>query len=99
MKTDKEIAEDLAQSLNKGKCLELEGDIYEDFRWEIAKALTKAREAGLEAAAKVCLERVKDSMLIDCPDGLPGCLVAHYAPYERPKTNRECAKAIRELIK
>jgi len=56
-------------------------------------ALVAAAER--EACAKVCEEREAYSMPIPCPDGIPGCCVAHYVPGSRLKDGVECAEAIR----
>jgi len=48
-----------------------------------------------EACAKVCEEKQTYSMPISCPDGISGCLVAHYIPARREKTGSEAAAAIR----
>lgn len=56
----------------------------------------KAVEAEREACAKVCEEKQEYSMPISCPDGISGCLVAHYIPARREKTGSECAAAIRD---
>jgi hypothetical protein len=48
-----------------------------------------------EACAKLCEARETYSMPIPCPDGISGCLVAHYAPGSRLKDGVECAAAIR----
>ena len=56
-------------------------------------ALVAAAER--EECAKVCEEKQKYSMPIACPDGISGCLVAHYVPARRDKTGSECAAAIR----
>ena len=48
-----------------------------------------------EACAKVCEEKQEYSMPIPCPDGISGCLVAHYIPARPEKTGSECAAAIR----
>ena len=48
-----------------------------------------------EECAKVCEEKQEYSMPISCPDGISGCLVAHYVPARREKTGSECAVAIR----
>jgi len=56
-------------------------------------ALVAAHERN--ACAALCEEREAYSMPIPCPDGIPGCLVAHYVPGSREKTGRECAAAIR----
>ena len=56
-------------------------------------ALVAAAER--EACAKVCEEKQEYSMPIACPDGISGCLVAHYVPARRDKTGSECAAAIR----
>ena len=49
-----------------------------------------------EACAKLCEERVPYSMPISCPDGIPGCCVAHFAPGSRLKDGMECAASIRK---
>ena len=56
-------------------------------------ALVAAHER--EACAKVCEEKQEHLMPIPCPDGISGCLVAHYVPARREKTGNECAAAIR----
>lgn len=66
----------------------LEPDFLERFA-----ALVAAHER--EACAALCEEREAYSMPIPCPDGIPGCSVAHYVPGSREKTARECAAAIR----
>ena len=58
-------------------------------------AALEAWEAAHEACAKVCEERETYSMPISCPDGIPGCLVAHFVPGSRLKDGVECAAAIR----
>jgi len=70
----------------------------EDRAWNSAAlhrfaALVAAHER--EACAALCEEREAYSMPIPCPDGVPGCSVAHYVPGSREKTARECAAAIR----
>ena len=61
--------------------------------WEIGFEAGAAAER--EACAKVCEEKQEYSMPIPCPDGISGCLVAHYIPARREKTGSECAAAIR----
>jgi len=56
-------------------------------------ALVAAAER--EASAQLCEARETYSMPIPCPDGISGCLVAHYAPGSRLKDGIECAAAIR----
>lgn len=56
-------------------------------------ALVAAAER--EECAKVCEEKQEYSMPISCPDGISGCLVAHYVPARREKTGNECVAAIR----
>ncbi len=58
-------------------------------------AVREAVKAEREACAKLCEKREAYSMPIPCPDGIPGCLVAHYAPGSRLKDGVECAAAIR----
>ena len=68
----------------------------EDDQWaqlERFAALIAAAER--EECAKVCEEKQEYSMPIACPDGISGCLVAHYVPARRDKTGSECAAAIR----
>jgi hypothetical protein len=48
-----------------------------------------------EACAKLCEEKKDYAMPVPCPDGIQGCLVAHYFPVKREKTGSEAAAAIR----
>ena len=63
-------------------------DLLVELEWQV-------RESEREACAKVCEEKQEYSMPIACPDGISGCLVAHYVPARRDKTGSECAAAIR----
>ena len=61
----------------------------------LTDALAQAKAEEREACAKVCEEKQEHLMPIPCPDGISGCLVAHYVPARREKTGNECAAAIR----
>ena len=76
---------------NKAMRLPIEdGDQFTRYRFAELVA-----EAEREACAKVCEEKQEHLMPIPCPDGISGCLVAHYVPARREKTGNECAAAIR----
>ena len=63
-------------------------DLLNELKWQVA-------EQEREACAKLCEEKKEYSMPISCPDGISGCLVAHYIPARREKTGSECAADIR----
>ena len=62
---------------------------------DLERFAARVTAAEREVCAKVCEEKKEYSMPIPCPDGISGCLVAHYIPARREKTGSECAADIR----
>ena len=86
--------DDIIRLAREADCLDPQhyGSAWAD-KLEHFAAIVAAAER--EVCAKVCEEKKEYSMPIPCPDGISGCLVAHYIPARREKTGSECAADIR----